>query len=266
MIKVAAVIGSPRNNGETYKNVQKFELRLKKLDENIDFSYIFLKDAHIEQCKGCGVCLAKGEEYCPIKDDDKNDILRRIMESDGIIFGVPVYSLHVPALTKNLLDRFAYILHRPCFFHKSFMSIAVQGVYGDKNVIKYLEEFATFSGFKVCRGFGITNTIFSEEMKKNDKLIEENAKRFYQHLMSPTPSPGIYQLMMFRWIRSSKPYIAEDCPKDYQYFKEKGWLESPYFYDIELNLIKKIIGAWADRQGMKLGEKIKKQRMIKVAP
>ncbi len=47
--------------------------------------------------------------------------------------------------------------------------------------------------------------------------------------------------------------------------EKKGWLGSPYFYDIELNLIKKLICAWADRQGIKLGEKIKKQKLIKVA-
>ncbi len=31
MKKITAIIGSPRKNGETYKNIQKFEQQLKKL-------------------------------------------------------------------------------------------------------------------------------------------------------------------------------------------------------------------------------------------
>jgi len=56
--------------------------------------------------------------------------------------------------------------------------------------------------------------------------------------------------------------LPEDCPKDYQYFKEKGWLESPFFYDTKLSLVKRIAGAWADRQGIKFGEKIKRQKEL----
>lgn len=258
MKKIVAIIGSPRK-GETYKAVRELEQKLKSYEE-MDFGYALLKNVYLERCRGCGVCLEKGEEYCPLKDD-RDGIFNSMMESDGIIFASPVYSLQVTALMKNFFDRLAYVFHRPCFFHKSCLPIVTQGFYGDRDVLKYLETVAHFWGFRVCPGLGITLPSCIAQQQKNKTLIEEAAERFYRDLYSPTPSPGINDLMMFRMIRSTKPFIADVMPRDYEYFKERGWLESPYFYDTKLNLVKRLIGAWADGQAVKLGKKMKKERV-----
>lgn len=42
MPKVTAIIGSPRKNGKTFKNVKKFEEQLMQLDEDINFSIILI--------------------------------------------------------------------------------------------------------------------------------------------------------------------------------------------------------------------------------
>lgn len=121
---MVAFIGSP-HRGRTCEIVELFEQKLKELGE-IDFKSVSLKDVDLKLCRGCGVCLEKGEEYCALKDD-RDALLAMLREADGVIFATPVYSLQVTALMKNFLDRLAYVFHRPCFFHKAFMPIVVQG-------------------------------------------------------------------------------------------------------------------------------------------
>jgi len=65
--EVVVVIGSP-HKGRTLEIVNKLEQSLKEID-NISFEYVFLRDVDLKQCRGCGVCLERGEEFCSLKDD-----------------------------------------------------------------------------------------------------------------------------------------------------------------------------------------------------
>lgn len=93
-MKITAVVGSP-HKGQTCRVVKTFADELKKHGE-VDFEYIFLNDLNLRLCRGCGICLEKGEEYCPLHDDLKA-VSKTLMESDGVVFAAPVYSLQVPA-------------------------------------------------------------------------------------------------------------------------------------------------------------------------
>ncbi|MDI6856680.1 MAG: NAD(P)H-dependent oxidoreductase [Candidatus Thermoplasmatota archaeon] len=57
---------------------------------DVEFKYLFLKEINLEFCRGCGDCMAKGEEFCAIKDDAPA-IKKEILSSDGVIFVSPVY-------------------------------------------------------------------------------------------------------------------------------------------------------------------------------
>ena len=260
MPKVVAIVGSPRK-GHTYRLVQGFERELKQLGE-VNFEYILLKDWKLDSCRGCGLCLEKGEGYCPIKDD-YSTLLEKMMQADGIILATPVYSLQVTALMKNLLDRMAYIMHRPCFFHKLYMPIVTQGVYGADGVIKYLDEAAKFLGFKKCPGLGLTVAFknpLPEETERINAETERAAKRFYSMLANPKdPVPSIKDVLIFRMVRSTHSKSAGFL-KDHEFYRDQGWLESEYYYETKLNPIKKLVGAWADWQGQKIANKIIKDR------
>ena len=67
-MKILAVIGSPRINGNTYKTVKMVENHIKELDPNIEFEIIQLANFYLKACKGCYVCLSRGESNCPLKD------------------------------------------------------------------------------------------------------------------------------------------------------------------------------------------------------
>ena len=103
MKKILAVTGSPRRNGNTHILVTKIAEGAKSKGAIID--ELFLGDLAIIECDGCHVCW-KGKECS--KNDDMLTIYSRIIQSDIIIFGTPVYWYGPTALMKAFIDRFVY--------------------------------------------------------------------------------------------------------------------------------------------------------------
>jgi hypothetical protein len=52
--------------------------------------------------------------------------------------------------------------------------------------------------------------------------------------------------MLFRMSRTSINHSLDEEYKDYNYYKEKGWFDSEYYYPVNLNPIKKIVGKLFD--------------------
>lgn len=252
MKKVTAFIGSQRKQA-TYEAVREFEKNLKSYAE-IDFEYVFLKDYRLEYCRGCKLCFDKGEEYCPIRDDRDLQI-EKINKSDGVIFATPNYSFHVSAAMKNLLDRLAFVFHRPRFFGKAFTSIVTQGIFGGGSIVKYLGNMGENFGFRVAKGCVLKTLgpITEAAQKKNMHEIKNASARFYRELMRPSlPVPSFFRLMLFRMSRTSLKSMLNDDYYDYRYYKEKGWFESDYYYDTSMGPIKKIMGRFFDFLGRQM--------------
>ncbi|KUO74409.1 MAG: NADPH-dependent FMN reductase [Clostridia bacterium BRH_c25] len=246
MKKVTVFIGSPRKQA-TYQAVQEFEKNLKSYAE-IDFEYVLLKDYHLEYCRGCKLCFDKGEEYCPSKDD-RDLLLEKLYNSDGVIFATPNYSFQVTALMKNFLDRLSFIFHRPRFFGKAFTVIVVQGIYGGASILKYLETMGENLGFHVAKGCCLRTLepMTALGQKKISQEVKKASARFYKELMRPMPlTLSFFRLMLFRMSRTSIRLILDEKFRDYRYYKEKGWFESDYYYDASLGFIKKSAGRFFD--------------------
>ncbi|MFX1258624.1 MAG: flavodoxin family protein [Promethearchaeota archaeon] len=103
MKKILGVVGSPRKNGNTHILISKI-LECAEGKGAIT-NIIFLRDLTINECDGCHSCW-KGNQCS--KNDDMNDIYPKIIESDVIIFGTPVYWYGPTALIKAFIDRFVY--------------------------------------------------------------------------------------------------------------------------------------------------------------
>lgn len=254
--KVTVFIGSPRKKA-TYQAVEEFVTNLKLYSE-IDCEYVFLNDYKIGNCKGCTLCFEEGEEYCPLKDE-RDLLLEKMNNSDGVILATPNYSFQVTALMKNFLDRLAFILHRPRFFGKAFTTIVTQGIYGGASIVKYLETVGDAWGFNVANGCCLTalEPRTALEQKKITQKIKKASVRFYKKLIYPTlPTPSFFKLMIFRMGRTVQMLFHEKS-RDYHYYKEKGWFESDYYYDVSLGFIKKLVGGFFDY----LGERIARQKL-----
>jgi len=101
--KVLGISGSTVKDGNTEILVKEALKAAEK--EGVKTEFISLADKRIEACnlQLCDDACAKGEE-CPIQDDAK-DIVQKMVHTDAIIMGSPVYFRTVSAQLKALMDR-----------------------------------------------------------------------------------------------------------------------------------------------------------------
>jgi len=101
MKRVTAFVGSARKK-YTYDAVRQFLDDLQSLGD-VECEIVALSDHRLGTCRGCCVCFAKGEEFCPLKDD-RDVLIEKMMASDGVVFASPNYSFQVSAIMKIFLD------------------------------------------------------------------------------------------------------------------------------------------------------------------
>ncbi len=255
MKKVTAFLGCARKKN-TYNSVKKF-LNMLESFGGVETEIVFLYDYHLETCRGCKLCLDRGEELCPLKDD-RDKLIEKMDNSDGVIFASPNYSFQVSGKMKCFLDRLGFIFHRPRFFGKACTNIVFQGIYGGNKIVKYLDFVGDGLGFNIVKGLCLTATepISEYEQNKIDKAIEKKSILFHKKLDRPAyPAPSLLKLMIFRMSRTGMNLLLNDTFRDYNYFKEKGWFESDYYYDTSLNLFKKMTGRLFDSMAAKSAKK-----------
>jgi len=251
-MKVTAFIGSGRKR-HSYTACEKFVQSLHS-SGNIEYELVRLSEYNIGTCKGCRVCFDKGEEFCPFKDD-RDILVEKMRNSDGVIFASPNYSFQVSSLMKIFLDRLGFCFHRPCFFGKTFTSIVVQGIGKGEDIVKYLDFVGKGLGFNVVKGCCLKTLepMTENAQQKFDRLIEIQSKKFYAQLMKKEyPSPSFWWLMVFRMGRTSMHKMLDENWRDYTYYRDKGWFESDYFYPVKLNPFKKMTGKIFDKLAIQI--------------
>ena len=100
---ILGIVGSPRKRGNTHVLVSR--ILDGAVSEGAAAETLFLGDLDIRECDGCHVCW-KGKPCS--KKDDMNRIYPKIIQSDIIVFGTPVYWYGPTALMKCFIDRFVY--------------------------------------------------------------------------------------------------------------------------------------------------------------
>ncbi|MGE5485870.1 MAG: flavodoxin family protein [Ignavibacteriales bacterium] len=231
------------------------EAHLKSFGD-IEFEYVFLKDYRLDYCKGCCACFLRGEEHCPLKDD-RDVLLAKIADADGVILASPNYSFQVSAQMKNLLDRMSFILHRPRFFGKAFTSIVAQGIHGGAPIVKYLASVGEGWGCSVTKGCFLTalDSRTPRQEKRIAREIERTAKEFHEELVRPGPRiPSLFRLMLFRMARTAMKATLDDTYYDYRYYSDKGWFESDYYCDVPLGFFRKRAGSFFDFLGVQMAK------------
>ena len=103
-MKVIAVNGSPRANGNTYTAL---DAACKELNKNgIDTEIIHIGQLKLTGCKACEFCGKNGGKC--VFDDGLNEAAEKIRAADGLIIGAPVYYAGINGTVKSFLDRLFY--------------------------------------------------------------------------------------------------------------------------------------------------------------
>jgi multimeric flavodoxin WrbA len=252
MMKVTAFIGSGRK-GHSYRACERFLQNLHSLG-HVEYELVRLSEYNLGTCKGCRICFDKGEEFCPNKDD-RDKLIGKIHDSDGVIFASPNYSFQVSGLMKVFLDRLGFGFHRPSCFGKTFTSIVVQGIGKGEDIVKYLDFVGKGLGFNVVKGCCLKTLepMTENSQQKFDRTIEIQSKKFYAQLIKKEyPSPSLWWLMVFRMGRTSMHKMLDENWRDYTYYRDMGWFESDYYYPVKLNLFKKLTGKIFDKLAIQI--------------
>lgn len=190
-MKVMAVLGSPKQNGNSAMLAQKF---LEKASASgAETRSFFLEGMNYKGCKACGACKS-GSDKCVIADD-LTEVFAEMHKSDIIVYASPNYFGDVSGQFKLFLDR-TFSLLNPTFItgpQKSrlaagkkvvfiFTQGAAEGEYAEVPA-KYgsLREYFEFAEFHTIH---VGNLIGNASVKdrpelllKAEKLAEQLMKR-----------------------------------------------------------------------------------------
>ena len=109
------VNGGPRKKYNTVQLLEKasegiFDELENNQIEDINIHQIRLYDLDFKGCKSCFHCKRIGGKYyaqCPIKDDLR-ELLPEIKNSDGIVFGSPIYFGEITGELRSFMERFLF--------------------------------------------------------------------------------------------------------------------------------------------------------------
>ena len=87
-MKVLLINGSPHKEGCTFTALTEIKNQLEK--EGVDSEIFWIGNKPV---RGCIACLKCGHNNgkCAFDDDPANEIIDKLIESDGVIVGSPVY-------------------------------------------------------------------------------------------------------------------------------------------------------------------------------
>ncbi|MBD3178710.1 MAG: hypothetical protein GF417_03410, partial [Candidatus Latescibacteria bacterium] len=233
-MKVVAIQGSP-HKGNTYERVENFAQALSEHGE-IEFDHIALKDSDLKPCQGCFLCFTRGERACPLNDDIKS-IRIKLDESDAVIFATPVYSMQISYLLKIFVDRMAYTFHRPRYFGKYAVGLAVTGAVGLKETLDYISMFSEAWGFEYLGGLRYVDppggTGIPRFAGKKDRCRELAGELYMRMKTKPQRKLKLKDHMAFHIMRTVYGRMEKYSPTDYAYWKSRGWLEpgARYFFE-----------------------------------
>ena len=128
------------------------------------------------------------------------------------------------------------------------MIVCTTGALGLKEAMDRLSVIR-HAGFNLVHKAGFytpESNVSLKSLSKIDKGIDLAARKFFEALqMTKSPSPKLIELMAFRAQQAAfaacHDYNLAEC--DYNYFKNKGWLERnrQYYTDAKINPLKNMI-------------------------
>jgi len=176
-MRVLCVSGSPRREGNT-------DYLLKMLVGELGGEIIRLADCHFAHCTACWNCRETGR--CVFNDDMTAKVVPRLLASDAVVLGSPIFFNNVTADMKAFMDR-TWCL-RGKLRNKIGGGIVVGRRYGAESVISAINSFFLKHDMIVANR-GVTGLAFVKgEIAHDAEAISatQNLARRIEELVSLT--------------------------------------------------------------------------------
>lgn len=231
---IVVVLGSPKKNGAGVRATREIESVMREAGD-VDFDYVQLSDVGLGLCRGCFLCISKGEDFCPMSEDRKM-LQSRLQEADGIILISPTYVQDVPWVMKNFIDRFAFTHHRPIFLDKKIMLVANGGA-GLKRVRQSLSM--AIEGPQIVAELDYLTPpwpMSPRALAKRDKSLRRSVSQFLAAMEQGESRPSFSKYLMFRFYKDISAEMEDFLPADHAYYSQKG----EYYTDIRIGRVWKV--------------------------
>ncbi len=209
-MKVLAISGSPRRNGNTEILLER-ALNSAKAAGGAQTELIRLHGKDIRPCDGCSACSTTG--ICHIKDE-MQPIYEKLLAADGIILGTPIYSWNMSGQMKVLIDRsYAFNFPTARLANKVAGVVIVGGRTGHQLVATQFNLFLQYNRIFIAdtvHGFASTKgAIVKDECAMNAaEILGERVVslikagfRYPENCITP-----LYRAMRERYSVPSSPY------------------------------------------------------------
>jgi multimeric flavodoxin WrbA len=137
-MKVIAINGSPRKNGNTDQALKIMTDELEQ--QGIEVEIIQIGHLDIHGCIHCGYCWTSEGNHCVFKNDIVNETAKKMREADGFILGSPTYYAGIAGTMKAFLDR-VFFTSSGYFKYKVATSISVVRRAGGVDVVHQLNNY-----------------------------------------------------------------------------------------------------------------------------
>lgn len=198
--KRVLILNFGRKNGHTDLLINDL---FKSIDKKIQmYSFetysINFQNAPIKYCLGCCNCFNYGR--CILDEHDKfYEVREKILNSDLIIIGTPIYMNNITGSMKSFLDRLSYWAHTMMARGCPTIIVISSGNNGIDEVSRYLFNILSFLGMNIIGLLQIKNyerfndkqeilisnitnrykQIVKESTKRTNSYLEECFKKFY---------------------------------------------------------------------------------------
>lgn len=182
--RVLAILGSPHTDGVTAAMLDYSIHEAEKAGYTV--TKINLYEKELAFCTGCRICLTS--EMC-VQNDDIQEIISLLRESQIVVLAAPTYWANVPAPVKNLFDRLLGIameetatFPKPRLFGKKYMLLTAcntpapfSWIFGQsRGALRNMDEFFKTAGMKsmgkvVCANTGKSKNVPEQVLRKIER-------------------------------------------------------------------------------------------------
>lgn len=232
-MKIFGFIGSPlKKKSNTYTLTKMMLNKLLQMDGNIEYNLFTAGDMDIQSCNGCWSCMTHGT--CPLDTKDDMEFLKEeMMESDLLIWGSPVYAMHVSGQMKIFLDRLVCWYHTIRLAGKPGITVSTTAGYGLEEVHQYLHSLFNVVGVKTICSLDTYGTLPGHIDYENAlKSAEKAAQEIYPFLNGKKTIESDEWLEYAFQAMKNKVMHKNALKADYEYWKEHKMLEMNSFEEL----------------------------------
>jgi multimeric flavodoxin WrbA len=198
-MNILGILGSARKRGNTEFLI---DIALEEAKgHGATVARVSLRDLAIAPCDGCGKCQKSGK--CVVKDD-MEEIYRKMLEADGILWATPVYFWSMTGQTKIVMDRtYALTFPRLRLANKVGGLITVASIRGCMSTAHIFHNYFRYNAMffaETVTGFASAKGAIKES-ESTILSVKEMISQMVLMIQAGLKHPEAFDLPLHRYVK-----------------------------------------------------------------